>query len=97
MLMERNAEIIRGWPYDGARDRAETISSGATLQNGNWVQKQSDGTVNLSGGTAANKVTAIRLRLQTPIWLWFSGAILLLRSLTTITRKRTHQVTTLLA
>jgi hypothetical protein len=55
MLMERNAEIIRGWPYDGARDRAETISSGATLQNGNWVQKQSDGTV-MSGGTAANNV-----------------------------------------
>jgi len=56
MLMERNAEIIRGWPYDGARDRAEMISSGATLQNGNWVQKQSDGTVNLSGASAANNV-----------------------------------------
>jgi hypothetical protein len=56
MLMERNAEIIRGWPYDGALDRAEVISAGATLQNGDWVAKQSDNSVNKSGATASNAV-----------------------------------------
>jgi hypothetical protein len=52
MLMERLAEIIRGWPYDGSMDRSEPIKSGSTLQNGDWVTKQSDGTVDKVGGTA---------------------------------------------
>jgi hypothetical protein len=52
MLMERVAEIIRGWPYDGSLDRAESITSGATLVNGDWVQKQADGTVNKVGSTS---------------------------------------------
>lgn len=56
MLMERNAEIVRGWPYDGARDRAEVIASGQTLQNGDWVAKQSNGSVALSGASASNAV-----------------------------------------
>lgn len=56
MLMERNAEITRGWPYDGARDRAEPIASGSTIQNGDWVAKQSNGTVALSGSAASNAV-----------------------------------------
>ena len=56
MLMERNAEIIRGWPYDGALDRAEVITASATLVNGDWVAKQADNTVNKSGATASNAV-----------------------------------------
>lgn len=55
MLMERVAEIIRGWPYDGSLDRAEKITSGATLVNGDWVQKQADGTVNKVGSTTTNR------------------------------------------
>ena len=47
----RNAEIIRGWPYDGSLDRYETIKTGSTLQNGDWVQKQSDNTVDKVGAT----------------------------------------------
>ncbi|MGN6514652.1 MAG: hypothetical protein ACTHLR_02290 [Rhizomicrobium sp.] len=49
MLMERLAEIVRGWPYDGALDRSEPIKSGSTLQNGDWVIKQADGTVDKVG------------------------------------------------
>jgi hypothetical protein len=56
MLMERTAEIIRGWPYDGSLERVETITAGATLQNGDWVAKQADGTVNKVGTTASNAV-----------------------------------------
>jgi hypothetical protein len=52
MLMERVAEIIRGWPYDGSLDRAETIESGSTLVNGDWVQKQADGGVAKVGSTS---------------------------------------------
>lgn len=55
MLMERNAEIIRGWPYDGSLDRAEPIKAGVTLSNGDWVAKQTDGTVDKTGATASAK------------------------------------------
>lgn len=56
MLMERNAEIIRGWPYDGSLERVEPITAAATLQNGDWITKQSDNTVNKSGASASNNV-----------------------------------------
>lgn len=56
MLMERNAEIIRGWPYDGSLERVEPIKSGSTLQNGDWITKQSDNTVDKVGATASNSV-----------------------------------------
>lgn len=52
MKMEYTAEIIRGWPYDGSLDRNETIKSSVTLTNGDWVAKQSDGTVDKSGASA---------------------------------------------
>lgn len=51
MKMEYNVQILRGWPYDGAMDRAETVKSGSTLSNGDWVAKQSDGTVDKVGAT----------------------------------------------
>lgn len=56
MLMERVAEVIRGWPYDGSLDRYEPIKAGSTLVNGDWVAKQSDGTVDKVGATAKASV-----------------------------------------
>lgn len=53
MKMERVAEVIRGWPYDGSLDRFEPIKSGSTLVNGDWVVKQSDNTVDKAGATAS--------------------------------------------
>jgi hypothetical protein len=41
----KNVNIIRGWPLDGSLDRVETIKSGVTLVNGDWVVKQADNTV----------------------------------------------------
>jgi hypothetical protein len=45
MKMEYNAQVLRGWPYEGALDRAEPIKTGLALVNGDWVQKDVDGTV----------------------------------------------------
>jgi|GEM_PF-5346322 len=52
MLMSYTAEVIRGWPYDGARDSNELIQQGAVLQNGDVVALQADGTINKVGATA---------------------------------------------
>jgi len=52
MKMERVAEVVRGWPYDGSLDRFEPIKSGSTLVNGDWVAKQTDNTVDKAGATA---------------------------------------------
>ena len=61
MKMEYNAQVLRGWPYDGALDRAETIKASVSLTNGDWVQKQSDNTVDKVGGTkTANAGLVIR-------------------------------------
>ena len=49
--MEYNAQIVRGWPNEGALDRAEVIKTGVSLSNGDWVEKQSDNTVDLVGAT----------------------------------------------
>lgn len=54
MKMEYVVEIVRGWPQDGALDRQEPIKAGVSLKNGDFVAKQSDGTVDLSAA-AANK------------------------------------------
>lgn len=62
MKMEYNAQILRGWPYEGALDRAETIKTGVTLVNGDWVTKQVDGTVDKAttspGGAGYPVITA---------------------------------------
>ena len=55
MLMEWTAEIVRGWPADGARERAETIKAATTLVNGDVVEPQADGTVAKVGATATKK------------------------------------------
>ena len=45
MKMEYAAQILRGWPADGARERYELIAAGTTLINGDVVEMQADGTV----------------------------------------------------
>lgn len=59
MKMERTAEVIRGWPYDGSLNRAEPITTGATLVNGDWVVKQADGTVNAGTVSYANATAGL--------------------------------------
>lgn len=54
MLMEALAMVRRGWPNDGAMDRAEPIKSGVTLQNGDWVTKYTDGTVTKTGARSGS-------------------------------------------
>lgn len=54
MKMDSVVMIKRGWPNEGALDRAEPITAGATVTLGDWVQKQADGTVNLTGASATN-------------------------------------------
>lgn len=56
MKMERNAEILRGWPNEGALETLEVIKSAVTLNNGDIVEKQTDGTVDKVGGTARQYV-----------------------------------------
>lgn len=56
MKMEYAAEILRGWPADGARERTEIVSQGATLVNGDVVCMQADGTVNKVGATKSKRV-----------------------------------------
>lgn len=53
MLMERNAEIVRGWPYDGSLDMTEAIASGQTLSNGDWVTPASGGVTLTSAGASS--------------------------------------------
>jgi hypothetical protein len=53
MKMERVAEVVRGWPYDGSLDLNEPITDGAVLNNGDWVEKQADGTVDAAAGATA--------------------------------------------
>ena len=55
MKMEYNVQVLRGWPYEGALDRVETIKSGSTLSNGDWVVKQTDGTVDRATTTKTNR------------------------------------------
>lgn len=56
IAMEYVAQVLRGWPSDGSIDRNELVKlSGGVpvaLKNGDLVQSQSDGTVDLVGSTA---------------------------------------------
>lgn len=51
MLMDSTAQVLRGFPYDGARDSLELIQGGASLRNGDVVTLMPDGTVNKVGAT----------------------------------------------
>lgn len=55
MKMDYSAEIIRGWPFDGSLDRNEPIKAGVTLVNGDWVEKQADGTVDKVADTETGR------------------------------------------
>lgn len=54
--MEYTAEILRGWPADGARERNELIKQGSVLVNGDVVEMQADGTVDKVSGTNSRRV-----------------------------------------
>jgi hypothetical protein len=56
MKMEYTAEVLRGWPADGARERLEIVKQGVTLVNGDIVQMQTDGTVDKVGATKSKRV-----------------------------------------
>ncbi len=56
MLMEYTAEILRGWPSDGARERLELVKQGSVLVNGDVVEMQSDGTVDKVSSTKSRRV-----------------------------------------
>jgi hypothetical protein len=60
MLMEYTAMVRRGWPNEGAIDRAENIKALTTLSNGDWVTRQADGSVD-KAGTAGNLSTIVGL------------------------------------
>ena len=53
---EYTAQILRGWPADGARERSELVQQGAILVNGQIVAMQSDGTVNTCASGANRNV-----------------------------------------
>jgi hypothetical protein len=55
MKMEYNVQVLRGWPYEGALDRVETIKSGSTFSNGDWVIKDTDNTVIRATTAATNR------------------------------------------
>jgi len=55
MKMERVAEVLRGWPADGARERTEIVTQGAILVNGDVVSLQADGTVNKVSSTKTKR------------------------------------------
>lgn len=54
--MEYTAEILRGWPADGARERQELIKQGSVLVNGDVVEMQPDGTVDKSSASVSKRV-----------------------------------------
>ena len=56
MKLEYTAQVLRGWPADGARERAELVKQGVLLVNGDIVEAQADGTVDKVGGTASRRV-----------------------------------------
>ena len=55
MKLEWTAEIVRGWPADGALERIETVKAGTTVSNGDLVQPQVDGTVAKTGSTKTKR------------------------------------------
>lgn len=59
MKMEYAFEVIRGWPQDGALDRVEPIKTGVAVKNGDFVEKQADGTVALTSATATGKAGVV--------------------------------------
>lgn len=62
MKLEYTAQILRGWPADGSRERAELVTQGAALVNGDVVEMQSDGTVNKVNQTTKTRRVGLVIR-----------------------------------
>jgi hypothetical protein len=60
MLMEYRAQILRGWPSDGAREKTEIVKQGVLLQNGDIVTIQPDGTVDKCTSTVKQAGIVVR-------------------------------------
>lgn len=56
MKMERVAEVMRGWPGEGALEMSMPIKANVSLVNGDVVEMQSDGTVDKVSSTANERV-----------------------------------------
>lgn len=56
MKLEYTAQILRGWPADGARERAELVKQGSLLVNGDVVEMQPDGTVDKVSASVSKRV-----------------------------------------
>ena len=56
MKLEYTAQVLRGWPADGARERAELVKQGSLLVNGDVVEMQSDGTVDKVSASVNKRV-----------------------------------------
>ena len=56
MKLEWTAEILRGWPADGALDHVEVVKAGVTVSNGDFVEAQPDGSVAKTSATATARV-----------------------------------------
>jgi len=55
MKLEYVAQILRGWPKQGARERTEIVTSGASLINGDWVEMQANGTANKTSSASTRR------------------------------------------
>lgn len=64
-FMEYTAEILRGWPADGARERTELVKAGVALVNGDFVEIQADGTVDKVSATKTKRAGLV-IRGNTP-------------------------------
>ena len=56
MKLEYTAQVLRGWPADGARERTELVKQGTILVNGDVVEAQPDGTVAKVSATNSKRV-----------------------------------------
>lgn len=56
MKLEYTAQVLRGWPADGARERAELVKQGSILVNGDVVEMQADGTVDKVSATVNKRI-----------------------------------------
>ena len=56
MKLEYTAQVLRGFPNDGARERSELIKQGSVLVNGDVVEMQSDGAIDKVSASTNKRV-----------------------------------------
>ena len=54
--MDYSFDVLRGWPQGSALESNETITAAATLNAGDVVEFQADGTVNACGASSSSDV-----------------------------------------